>query len=119
MKTNLLTRIKLAGLPPPIQEHRFHPKRKWKFDLAWIDLRLAVEVEGQNSRQNGRWVYGGGRHNRPKGFREDIDKYNAATLAGWRLIRVTTAMVNDGSALAVIEEAIRTFQPKDKGATHV
>jgi hypothetical protein len=86
--------IKAAGLPEPIQEHKFLDNRKFRFDLAWPDLKLAFEVEG------GQYVYG--RHNRPAGYQSDVIKYNLATLAGWRVRRATGGMVEDGTALGYL-----------------
>lgn len=64
-----------------MKEMRFHPKRMWRFDYAIPEHRIAIEVEG------GVWT--GGRHTRPKGFLGDIEKYNTATVMGWRLLRTT------------------------------
>ena len=47
--------IKALGIPPPVLEMRFHPIRRWRFDMAWVEKSVAVEVDG------GMW--GGGRHN--------------------------------------------------------
>ena len=69
-----------SGIETPIFEHRFHPKRKWRFDVAWPDFKVAIEIEG------GVWTKG--RHNRPAGFIKDIEKYNEAALRGWILLRV-------------------------------
>lgn len=96
--------VTAAGLPSPIQEYRFAPPRRWRFDLAWPSLRLALEIEG------GVWT--GGRHVRGKGFERDTEKYNAATLAGWRVLRVTTGMIRDGRALALLEQA---FSSNEEG----
>ena len=63
----------------PLTEHRFHPTRKWRFDYAWEDHRVALEVEG------GVWV--GGRHTSGAGFVKDVEKYNEAACLGWRIIR--------------------------------
>mgnify|MGYP006149714629 CR=1 FL=1 len=38
--------LKLAGIAEPVKEHKFHPKRKWRLDLAWPEEKLAVEIEG-------------------------------------------------------------------------
>lgn len=70
-----------AGLPCPELEYKFHPTRKWRLDYAWPEHGLAIEVEG------GVWVRG--RHNRPAGYLKDLEKYNALTLQGWRLLRYT------------------------------
>jgi hypothetical protein len=69
------------GLPAPVAEYRFAPPRKWRFDWAWPALAVALEVEG------GIWTRG--RHVSPKGFLADMEKYNAATRAGWAVLRVT------------------------------
>ena len=90
--------IAAAGLPRPEREHRFAPPRRWRFDFAWPARRIAAEVEG------GTWSRG--RHVRGRGFEADCEKYNAAALAGWRVLRFTGAMVEDGRALATIEEAL-------------
>lgn len=64
-----------------VKEYRFHPRRKWRFDYAIPAHKIAIEVEG------GVWTRG--RHTRPKGFLGDMDKYNAAAVMGWRLLRCT------------------------------
>ena len=74
----------------PILEHRFHPVRLWRFDLAWPDSRVAVECEGG--------VYTRGRHTRGKGFEADCEKYNAATARGWKVFRCTAGMLRDDPA---------------------
>jgi hypothetical protein len=38
-------------------------------------------------------AHGGGRHNRGAGFIADTEKYLEATLAGWRVIRLTSAQI--------------------------
>ena len=89
-----------AGIQGFEREYRFAPPRRWRFDFAWTDIRLALEIEG------GTWVTG--RHNRPVGYAKDLEKYNTATLMGWRVLRVTPALVTDGTALALVERAINT-----------
>lgn len=81
------------------REFRFHPQRMWRFDLCQPDLKLAVEVEG------GSWV--AGRHNRGRGFEQDAEKYAEATIAGYSVLRVTTAMVQDGRALLFVDRFIQ------------
>jgi very-short-patch-repair endonuclease len=76
--------------PTPVRQLRFHPGKKWQFDFAWPDWMVAVEIEGG--------VWSGGRHVRGQGFEADIEKYNAATLAGWRLYRFSGSMVKSGVA---------------------
>lgn len=85
------------GVPEPTTEHRFHPKRKWRFDFAWPDVRLALEVEG------GVWT--GGRHTRGSGFLGDVEKYNAAAVMGWRVLRCTPSTLLKLETVNTIKEA--------------
>ncbi|MGH7171885.1 MAG: hypothetical protein ACRELF_06940 [Gemmataceae bacterium] len=92
--------LEAAGLPPPCREFRFAPPRRWRFDYAWPDRRLALEIEGG--------TYSGGRHVRGKGYEADCEKYNAAALAGWTVLRVTTAMIRDGRVLVLLQQTLST-----------
>jgi len=98
LEDRLVGQLALLDLPSLVREHRFHPVRRWRFDLAWPDLHVACEVEG------GTWS--GGRHTRGKGFEGDCEKLNAAAILGWLVVRVTAAMISDGRAIHVISEAI-------------
>lgn len=69
------------GVLAPVAEFRFAPPRRWHFDFAWENERIALEVEG------GVWIKG--RHTRPQGFLNDMEKYNNAAALGWRLLRTT------------------------------
>lgn len=70
-----------AGLPRPHSEHQFHAVRRWQFDYAFPEPKIAVEVEG------GIWTKGGAGHSHPLGIERDIEKYNAAAMLGWRVLR--------------------------------
>jgi very-short-patch-repair endonuclease len=80
-------------VPEPVREHRFHAERRWRFDFAWPDKMIAVEVEGLVWR-------GIGRHQSAEGYRKDLEKYNAALLDGWKVLRYDQKAIKDGSALA-------------------
>lgn len=91
------------GMPAfedPQKEYRFHPVRKWRFDFAWPERMIALEVEG------GIWVRGA--HNRGKHFNEDCEKYNEAALLGWKVFRFTTNLIEDGSAYNMLERIFST-----------
>lgn len=90
--------LRAANLPVPVPEYRFHPTRRWRFDFAWPQVRLAVEIDGA--------TWAGGRHTRGAGFSSDCDKMNAAILLGWRVLRFTGQHVRSGEALCVTEQAI-------------
>jgi len=76
-----LRALEVRGLPRPEREWKFEVKRRWRFDYAWPERMVALEVEG------GVWT--GGRHTRGAGFLKDVEKYNRAAVLGWRLLRVT------------------------------
>lgn len=94
----LVSQLKMAGLLSPLTEHRFHSQRKWRFDLAWPELRLAVEVHGG--------VYSQGRHVQGEGFTNDREKMNVAQQLGWMILEVTSGQVQSGQALSWIEQAL-------------
>jgi hypothetical protein len=71
--------LRAQKVPLPLTEQRFHSTRRWRFDYAWIEYRVALEVEG------GVWI--GGRHTTGAGFVKDMEKYNEAACMGWRIIR--------------------------------
>lgn len=81
------------------REYRFAPPRMWRFDFAWPEQRFAVEIEG------GVWT--NGRHTRGSGFVADTEKYNAAALAGWKVLRFTEKSVRDGSAVELVAQVLR------------
>lgn len=63
------------------REYQFHPKRKWRFDFAIVDKKIAIEYEGIFSKKSG--------HTTVDGFLSDVEKYNEATKLGWRVMRYT------------------------------
>jgi len=94
----LAIELKHMGLPPFKREFRFHPERRWRFDFAWPEFKVAVEIEG------GTWT--GGRHNRPGGYAADCEKGNEAALLGWAVYRFTRDDVLSGKAAKVVEKAL-------------
>jgi hypothetical protein len=84
----LLTEMKQAKLPSPELEHKFHPTRKWRFDIAFPDQKVAVEVHGA--------VYANGRLTRGHGFENDREKMNEAQIMGWVCLEYSTGQVMDG-----------------------
>jgi len=108
----LVAQIVAAGLPAPKEDYRFLPVRKYEMDLAWPGLRLGVEIQG------GVWSKPGakrcpacgqlprGAHGTGAGIVRDIEKFNLATMTGWRLLLVTPKMVQSGAALALVRQAV-------------
>ncbi|HEX7355272.1 MAG TPA: hypothetical protein VF288_10620 [Mycobacteriales bacterium] len=90
--------FRALGLPDPVREHRFHPARRFRFDFAWPDRMIAIEVDG------GSWA--AGRHTTGVGFERDCTKSCLAAIAGWRVLHVTGTMVMDGTAVGFAEAAL-------------
>ena len=100
--TQLLWMLREWGLPQPKREFRFHPDRKWRFDLAWEDQKVAVEIEGVFYRG---WRKS--RHQTGVGMERDLEKYNAATALGWRLYRFSPKQAKQLSTVETLAKALR------------
>jgi very-short-patch-repair endonuclease len=99
----LALQIKAWGLPQPVREHKGVPGRQYRIDFAWPDWMIALEVEG------GIWKVGG--HSSGTGITRDCEKHSLLALAGWRLLRVTGEHIQDGRAIAWIQEALGCEAP--------
>jgi len=86
-------------------EYQFHAVRRWKFDYAFIEKRVALEIEGL-VRHAGHGS-GKSRHTTNAGYTEDCVKYSTAASMGWLVIRVTEEMILDGTAIRLFCEALR------------
>ena len=62
-----------------VSEHKGIEGRRFKFDCANPDKKIAIEIDG------GLWIQG--RHNRPLGMIQDMEKINAAVVEGWKVLR--------------------------------
>lgn len=79
LEMRVINRLSTLGFPDPVTEYKFHPVRKWRFDFAYPERKIAIECEGA--------VWTQGRHTRGGGYQKDCEKYNAATILGWRVLR--------------------------------
>ena len=66
------------GIEAPVYELRFHPVRRWRFDLAWPDQKVALEVQGG--------IFVRGRHSRGDALLKEWEKLNTASGMGWRML---------------------------------
>lgn len=92
----------------PEREHKFHPSRKWRFDFAFPEQKLAVEVEGitfYGKNKDGSMKLG--RHQSGKGIEADLEKYSEAMRLGWSIYRCSQKMVRTGYAIDVIRELLK------------
>ena len=99
LEDKLEFQLKSAKITGFTREYKFHPKRRWRLDFAWVDQKIGVEVEG------GIWLPRSG-HNTGVGISRDVEKGNSLTLLGWKLIRVTGKMIKSGEALNIIESIL-------------
>lgn len=72
-----------------VEELEFSETRKFRFDWAIPDLKLAIEYEGIFSKKS--------RHTTIQGFTDDCEKYNLAQLLGWKVLRYTAKNYQDFS----------------------
>lgn len=88
--------------------------RQWMFDFAFPKFKLAVEIEGlvprrlldMETRQMVLVVYGG--HATITGIKEDMEKYNAAALLGWTVIRFEQKDVKSRRAIDMTLRVLAT-----------
>lgn len=78
--TEMMLLLKIEGIAF-VTEYRFHPVRKFRFDIAIPDKKIGIEYEGLNCRKSG--------HTTKSGYTKDTIKYNLAVAEGWRVLRYT------------------------------
>jgi len=76
-----IERVLRSARIPFVNEHKFSESRKFRFDIAILDLKVGIEYEGLMSAKS--------RHTTMTGFTNDTSKYNLAQLEGWRVLRYT------------------------------
>lgn len=99
LEDELVWQIRSIGLQKPVREHKAIPGRRFRFDLAWPEQKLAVEVQGA--------VWTQGRHTRGAGAESDAEKLSLAVLHGWRVLVVCKVHIRSGQALQWIEQALK------------
>ena len=90
------------------REYEFHPVRDWRFDFLIADPDgsitkydpelILVDIQGG--------IWSKGAHVRGGGYQNDVDKMNAATALGWRVLWFTSEMVEDGSAIQFLKDQV-------------
>jgi len=98
----------------PVKELRFHPKRMWRFDFAFPEEKVAVEVEGGVwSSQHG----GKSRHFTGTGAIADMEKYSNAAALGWRILRFTPQALMKEETLELIKTTVYYGREKNNVET--
>jgi hypothetical protein len=102
--------ISLNG-PRLIPQHRFHPTRRWAFDWAHPESRVAIEIHG------GIWMHKS-RHVSGSGFWGDRIKMNAALRLDWKVFELTSDDLSDpriySEILDEIQRRLREGIPTDR-----
>ena len=86
------------------QEYRFHPTRRWRFDFAWPQLMLAVEIDG--------FGYG---HLSQTAIDNQNEKANAAIELGWHVLRYGSRMLGShDKATDAVAQVCRVIERLEK-----
>ena len=81
-------------------EWRFAPPRRFRFDFAHLESKVAIELQGGIFNPNTRHINGAA-------LLKEHEKLNLAALHGWRLFYVSTKTVNDQYIYKQIATAIQ------------
>lgn len=99
-----------AGYDEPQTQFIFHETRKWRFDFAWPDQKVAVEIDG------GIYQKQATGHRSISGVEKDMEKSNAAQAAGWCVLRFHAKDL-DKRPKQMIEEVALTIRSRMKPQT--
>jgi len=95
-----------------VVEYRFHPVRRWRFDYAFPDKKVYLEVDGgifgfyvTNKITGERKLIVGG-HNYGGQIRNEHEKRNAATLMGWRGLWCEPKFLLGHETIRILKEAL-------------
>jgi len=81
--------LKESGFPVFTREFKIFEDRHFRFDFAWPNLKLLVDLNGNH-------------HLDPTNYTRDCEKYALATIAGWRVLIFSSKMVRNDLAYSLI-----------------
>lgn len=89
LEAALVKQLEWFGAPAPTPQYRAIGARRWKWDLAYPDRNLLIEIDGG--------LYTGGRHQRPGrwGADNDAEKQSTAAAFGWVTMRFTPELIKN------------------------
>lgn len=85
-------------VPKAVPEYRFHPTRRWRWDWAWPEEMVALEINGG--------IFNYGRHNRATGYLRDMEKLREAACLGWRVVGCTPQELTIGKAAELVKRCL-------------
>lgn len=97
-RDKFFAQLRYAGVPLPEYEVVFHPTRKFRWDYAYPDAKLAIEVDGG--------IYSGGKHGQGVGIERDHEKQNMGAAVGWRVMRTTPRKLAKPTTVSLIKLAL-------------
>lgn len=110
--------VAAAALPEPTRELLFASELgwRWRFDFAWPEHRVALEIEGLVvMRVNGE-LQVKGRHASITGFKDDCVKYAWAAVLGWRVLRFEQSQVRSKFAVEMLARVLAGTVPTKQTA---
>lgn len=141
IKLKFAEQIREREIPEPDTEHYFAKElgRRWRFDYAWPDRMLALEIEGlvvyrgwvaklegkEPKLEDGRvtnvlevkpQLIVMGRHASIQGFIDDCEKYAWAAALGWRVLRFAQAQIKDKFAIDMLVRVLADSAPTKQTA---
>jgi len=100
------TALKKAGLKQYEEEYRFC-ERRWRFDFAFVEEKIALEIEG------GIWKGSVGGHTSGTGYTKDCEKYNTALVLGWKVVRVVRSQIDSGEMVNWVRDLLGYHNEED------
>lgn len=96
----LIFQLRAAGLTDFKIEYPFAREvdRGFRWDIAFVDDKLAVEVDGG--------IWSKGAHGHPLTILRNMEKRNWAARLGWRCLAFSTKQVKTGEAVAFVYETL-------------
>lgn len=92
------------------QEVEFHPERKWRWDFAWPDRMIAVEIQGGTEKH---YLGDQSHHSTPQGYRNDLEKQREGQRLGWQVFAFTGLEVRNLSALRFLVGVMGEIEKND------
>jgi len=91
LEGDLAWQIRMTGLPTPERQYAAIPGRRHRFDFAWPNFKLLLDVQGG--------IFTKGKHGRGAGIMQDQEKLNLATIEGWHVMHVSVRHIDEGTAV--------------------
>lgn len=92
---------------PYVTQYKFHKTRKWLFDFAILENKIAIEVQGG--------LFMNGRHTRGIGYCKDAEKFNMGIIEGWRIFKACGGKQNFSNLDIVFNQVKELWQSEQNG----